>query len=170
MIAEHELLYVAWQNRATRFYLAARTLSERQLHGPAAYCAHQAAELILKATLVYWDKSFRPRSANHNLQKLVRMIRNKVPGARQFAIPSYLSSEQRFLRVTRYPVNGQGVYVPVSLIGDLDSLFVDLVLTVPFQFNTQLKSAVFGRDRRGLIMLRRANGQLRRLRKYLRLV
>jgi HEPN domain-containing protein len=163
----HEITYIVWQNRATRFYLAARALYDRELYAPSAYCAHQATELIMKATLIYWDRSFRPLDVGHNLKKMVRMIRNKVRGARQFTIPAYLSHEKRFLRVTRYPTNGQGVFVPGHMIPDLDQLVVDLVCLVPFQFNSELRGAATGKDRRALLLLRKGNAELRRLRRHL---
>lgn len=162
-----EIAYIVWQNRATRFYLAARTLYDRQLFSPSAYCTHQAVELIMKATLVYWDRSFKPLDVGHNLTKMVRMIRNKARGARQFSIPAYLSHEARFLRVTRYPTNGQGVLVPSHMISDLDQLVVELVSLVPFQFNSELRRAASGSDRPALLLLRKRNAELRRLRRHL---
>ena len=164
---EQDVEYVRWQNRATRFYLASRSLYDRQLFGPSAYCCHQAVELIMKATLIYWDASFRPFAAGHNLAKMVRMTRNKVRGGRNFVIPSYLTHEQRFLRVTRYPTQGKGVLVPGHMIDDLDQVFADLILLVPFQFNTELLRSVTGRNRRDLLVLRRRNKQMRRLRRFL---
>ena len=156
-IAVHELAYVAWQNRATRFYLAARALHSNGLVGPAAYCCHQATELILKATLVFWDRSFNPRDAGHNLTKLCRIVRNKVRGAKRFEIPAYLGHEQRFLSVSRYPSNGKGVFVPSHVIVDPDKLFVELIELVPFQHNTDLRRAIRGSDRRALSILRKGN-------------
>ena len=160
--------YIIWQNRALRFYLAARNLYHASLFAPAAYCAHQALELIMKATLHYWDRSFNPRDAGHNLRKMTRMINNKARPSPPFTIPPYFSHEQRFLTATRYPSTGHGVVVPSTLIVDLDRLFETLVCLVPFQFNSELTRAVRGRDRPALLVLRRHNPMLRRLRRFLR--
>ena len=78
-IGANEYAYIAWQNRATRFYLAARRLYHSDLLAPAAYFAAMSLELIFKATLTYWDKSFDPEAAAHAMAKLARMIGNKVP-------------------------------------------------------------------------------------------
>ena len=167
-MTQRDLDYIIWQNRALRFYLAARTLYYARLFAPAAYCAHQALELIMKATLHYWDRSFNPRDAGHNLRKMTRMINNKARPTPSLTIPGYFSHEQRFLTVTRYPTTGKGVLVPSSLIIDLDRLFVTLVCLVPFQFNSELARAVTGRDRPALLLLRRHNAMLRRLRRFLK--
>lgn len=122
---------------------------------------------MLKATLVFWDRSFNPREAGHSLSKLCRMIRNKVRGASQFEIPAYFNHEKRFLSVSRYPSDGKGVLLPSHTIPDLDRLFVDLITLVPFQHNTELRRALGGKDRSSLIILRRRNGEMRKLRGYL---
>ncbi len=166
-MTERELEYIKWQNRSCRFYLAARTLHWQELHAAAAFCAHQAAELMMKATLHYWDRSFKPRDPGHNLMKMKRMIGNKVRNRPSICIPEYFVSEQRFLNVTRYPTGGKGVVVPSTLIPDLDRLIVDLVVLVPFQFNSELLNAATGRNRRALLLLRRHNAELRRLRRFL---
>jgi HEPN domain-containing protein len=160
--------YIIWQNRATRFYLAARTLYQRELFAPAAYCAHQTIELIMKATLHYWDRSFNPLGAKHNLRKMARMIRNKVRPQAPVLLPAYFTDEQRFLVTTRYPVNGQGVLVPGTLLADLDRVFVEHVCLVPFQFSSELQHAVRGRPKQALAILRRHNAMMRTLRQFLR--
>lgn len=76
-----EVEYVRWQNRATRFYVGARLLYSNDMFAPAAYCASQAIELLLKATLVFWDRSFNPEAAGHAMAKLVRSVRNKARNA-----------------------------------------------------------------------------------------
>ena len=58
--ADNEIDYVRWQNRACRFYLGARLLHRSEFQAPAAYSAAIAFELLLKATLIYWDQSFDP--------------------------------------------------------------------------------------------------------------
>jgi HEPN domain-containing protein len=104
-----EIEYVIWQNRAFRFYLGARLLQRYGLSAPAAYAATQSLELLLKATLVYWDRSFQPTSVGHAIKKLVRSVRNKAPGAKGFDIPQYFFHEQRYHSVSRYPSGSKGL-------------------------------------------------------------
>lgn len=163
-IAEYEVAYVAWQNRAYRFYLAARSLHRSQLYAPAAYTAAMAIELILKATLVFWDRNFVPAEGGHGIAKLERMVRNKARGKPVLEVPQYFYHEQRYLTTTRYPTNGKGVLVPGAFIDDLDQVFADALLLVPFQHNTELRHALSGRSRESLLHLRRGNRQMRRLR------
>lgn len=162
----HEVRYIVWQNRAFRFYLAARLLQSRELFSPAAYCGIASIELLLKATLIYWDRSFIPESAGHAIAKLARMARNKVPNAKQFDVPTYFYHEKRFQSVTRYPSGTNGVMIPGSFLDDLDLLFASLVLLVPFQFNSEMARALGGRPKASLAMLRRANAKMRALRKH----
>jgi HEPN domain-containing protein len=166
-IAAHEHDYVVWQNRALRFYLAFRVLHRRALYAPAAYCAAMAIELLLKATLIYWDRSFSPLDAGHGMAKLARMVANAAPGADGFSVPRYFYHEQHYLTVSRYPTAGKGLVIPSSFLDDLDSVFADLVLFVPFQHNTELKHALRGEDRSVLNALRSGNRHVRRLRSAL---
>jgi len=161
-----EISYVEWQNRATRFYLAARRLHSSDLHAPAAYCASIALELLLKATLVYWDKSFAPQATGHDMAKLGRILSNKVPNGAGFTVPEYFYTEQRYLVVSRYPNSGKGLGIPATFVYDLDWTFCCLVRLVPFQHNTELKRVLAGRDRRALDILR--NRSIRGLRASLR--
>lgn len=164
IIAEHERDYVIWQNRAMRFYLAARLLHYNELHAPAAYSAVIAIEILLKATLVYWDRSFDPLAAGHGMAKLTRMVRNKAKGAGSFSVPAYFHHEQRYLNTSRYPIGDQGLNIPAELLNDLDRIVAQLVLMVPFQHNTELKRALRGKDKKGLKALRRGNAYVRSLR------
>ena len=167
MPSSSEVRYVAWQNRACRFYLAARVLHNQQLFAPAAFCATQALELLLKATLVYWDKSFRPEPTGHAIAKLLRSVRNKVPRGETFEAPRYFFEEQRYHATSRYPSGTKGIVVPATFLVDLDEMITTLVALVPFQHNTELKRALSGRDPRGLNNLRRGNASIRRLRTVL---
>ena len=97
----------------------------------------------------------------------MRMVKNKARNAKQLAIPTYFYHEQRYLTVSRYPTNGKGLCIPSSFREDLDKVFVDLVLLVPFQRNTELKRALSGKDRTALLALRYKNQQMRSLRKGL---
>jgi HEPN domain-containing protein len=167
-LAAHEYKYVAWQNRATEFYLAARRLHRCELYRAATYCAVLTIELMLKATLVYWIRGFNPEAASHGVAKLARMVRNQVPNARNFAVPEYFYFEQRYLTVSRYPKKNKALGIPAQFIHDLDSLYCNAVVLVPFQHNTQLKSVLRGKNRINLNTLRRGNLSIRGLRAYLR--
>ena len=165
--ADHEYAYVEWQNRATRFYLAARRLYHSDLLTPSAYCAAMSIELLLKATLIYWDRTFVPEDTSHGMAKLARMVGNKVKGAKGFKVPEYFYFEKRFLSVNRYPTNGKGILIPGTLLQDLDAMFAYLVPLVPFQHNTELKGVLRGRSRSSLNMLRRKNVSIKSLRSAL---
>lgn len=163
-VAEHELAYVTWQNRAFRFYLAARSLHRSKLYAPAAYTAAMAIELILKATLVFWDRKFVPADGGHGIAKLTRMVKNKARGKPEIEVPQYFFHEQRYLMTTRYPTSDKGVLLPGSFLDDLDQVFADALMLVPFQHKTELLRSLAGRSRDSLLHLRRGNKQMRRLR------
>ncbi len=166
--AAHELNYVRWQNRATRFYLAARLLYRHKQYAPAAFCGSQSIEIMMKASLVYWDRSFKPEDANHSLPKLGRMIGNKVPGGKGFVYPQYFSADARYHSVTRYPRSTfDFVMLPGQFLTDLDATHVGLVALVPFQFNTDLSRALSGRNRTDLGILRHRNRSIREFRRQL---
>lgn len=167
MIATHERDYVAWQNRAFGFYLGARSLYNAELYAPAAYTASMALELLLKATLVYWDRTFVPTDGGHGMAKMTRMVKNKARGASSIEVAAYFYHEQRYLTVTRYPRKGKGLVIPEEFLDDLDKTFADLLLLVPFQHNTQLRRTLRERSRKSLVNLRRGNQQMRRLRRAL---
>lgn len=166
---EYQKNYVIWQNRAFRFYLGARLLYLNEQYAPAAFCANQAVELLLKATLIYWDKSFNPEAAGHKVSKMLRIVRNKVSGGKSFACPEYLWVDGRYLSTTRYPSSsGGGVGIPATFLQDIDNAFRDLVVLTPFQWNTNLKQALSGRSKKNLGVLRRKNGCMRSLRRDLK--
>jgi HEPN domain-containing protein len=166
-VAPNELAYVAWQNRAFRFYLGARLLLRNELFAPAAYSATMALELLLKATLVYWDRSFNPLEAGHGMAKLARVVKNKARNAEGLVVPEYFYADQRYLSVSRYPTSGRGVVIPSSFLVDLDHTFVNLIVLVPFQHNTELKRALSGAKYSALTVLRYKNSEMKRLRKSL---
>jgi len=160
--------YVRWQNRATRFYLAARLLYFNSQYGPAAFCANQGVELMLKATVCYWDRSVDPSALNHSFAKLKRILRNKVPQGSSVCVPEYFSDGRRYQSLTRYPSKRDALIgIPASFIVDLDDVFYSLLCLVPFQFNTELRRALSGRNRRDLLILRRGNLKIRHMRSVL---
>ena len=167
MISATERNYVIWQNRAFRFYLAARLLWLNAQYSTAAFCGYQAIETLMKATLLYWDKSFDPEMTGHKLAGMIRTIRNKVKGAKQFECPKYLHFEKHYQAVSRYPANRKGFGVPASFLNDLDRVFRVLVEYVSFQHNSSLVNALKGKNRKELQILRRANGEIRQLRRSL---
>ena len=167
MINDREKQYIVWQNKAFRFYLAARLLYQNALYSPAAFCAEQAIESLLKATLVYWDKSFTPKEASHKIASMIRTIKNKVKSGKNFYCPEYFYKEKRFQSITRYPASGKGVLVPESFLKDLDKVFYDLIKLVPFQFNSELIHTLNGNDKTKLNILKHNNLQIRKLCKYL---
>ena len=167
MVSETNKDYIIWQNRAFRFYIGARLLLLNEQHSPAAFCGLQSIESLMKATLVYWDKSFKPESVGHKMKGMIKTIKNKVKGAKQFECPEYFYSDKRFQSVTRYPKKGKGILVPCSFLNDLDSVFCTLIKFVPFQFNSELIRALNGKNRKELMILRTNNSEIRGLRKAL---
>jgi len=164
-IEDHQREYVIWQNRAVRFYLAARLLALNQLWSATAFCAQQALEDLLKATLIFHDKSFDPKRAGHKFTKMLRTLENKVPNSQGINVPQYFYHDNRFRLVTRYPVREQMVGIPSSLLDDLDRTFIDLLVLVDFQFNTELKRIL--RDQEYLKILERDNKHMARLLEFL---
>ena len=137
-IAEKDHDYIRWQNRAFWFYVAARTCFHKGFHAPAAFLSQQCVEQLVKATLIWCEPSFDPKKhGGHNLHKMEKMIREKVPDQAKFTIPGYLYAEYQTL--SRYPNDdGLGFIVPRTLLYDVDCLFVDLIEMVSFQWNSQL--------------------------------
>lgn len=164
-IEDYQRDYVIWQNRAVRFYLAARLLALNELWSASAFCAQQALEDLLKATLIFHDKSFVPKRAGHKFTKMLRTLKNKVPNSQSVDVPQYFYYDNRFLSVTRYPAEEKLVGIPSSYLDDLDKTFVDLLVLVDFQFNTELK--IILRGGKHLEVLGKDNKQLARLLDFL---
>ena len=166
-VAQYEIDYIAWQNRATRFYLGTRLLYQKKLYAPAAYSAVMTIELLLKATLVFHSSgTFNPSDAGHGIAKMARMVNNKVP-SNQPNIPSYFYHEQRYLSTSRYVTKDRGLTIPNSFLDDLDRVFSDLISLTPFQYNSGLKRAISGKNKTELAIIRTKNLQMRKLRKLL---
>jgi len=167
MTKETNISYIIWQNRAFRFYLGARLLILNKQYSPSAFCGLQALESLMKGTLIYWDKSFKPEVTGHKITGMIKTIKNKVENGSDFKCPEYFFKDNRFQTVTRYPANGKGVGIPASFLQDLDLAFYNLVKLVPFQFNSELKRALSGKNKIDLNILRKNNFQTKYLRKYL---
>jgi len=163
MVCETEINYVIWQNRSFRFYLASRLLYANELYSPSAFCSIQAIETLMKATLVYWDRSFNPESMNHKIVGMINSIRNKVDKGKEFDCPKYFYMDKRFQSVTRYPDKNKGVMVPCTFLSDLDEMFCQLIEYVPFQFNTELSRTLLGKKKKNFDILKENNSQMERL-------
>jgi HEPN domain-containing protein len=124
---EKENKYVEWQNRAFHFYLAARLLYLNQHIVTADFCAQQSLELMLKATLLYHDKSFVPESVNHRFKSMINTLKNKVKKSEHVNIPEYFYYEHQYQSFTRYPSNREGLFQPENMLNDLDKCFYDLL-------------------------------------------
>ena len=135
--------------------------------GPAAFCAQQCLELLLKATLIYWDKSFDPKKAGHKYEPMLDAIENKVPNGRQVQIQPYFFAGGRYQSASRYPGKDFGILIPVEFLDDLDSAFHDLLKLVPFHFNSILVNTLASQKKPDLHILTRSNRNIRSVRKFL---
>jgi hypothetical protein len=137
------------------------------IYAPAALCANVAIELLLKATLIYYDRSFKPQAANHRIAGMLRTLRNKVNPKPRTSIPEYFYAEKRYQSLSRYPHHDQGLLIPASFLVDLDRSFRELLVLVPFQHNTELRRNLASPDRKKRAQLTRANAEIRVLRRFL---
>lgn len=163
-----ERAYVVWQNRAFRFYLAGRLLHFNSIYGPACFCAQQAIELMLKATLLYWDKSFKPERAGHRFRPMLDALHNKGRGAETIVILEYFYAGGRYQSVSRYPSDKRPL-IPIyaSFLCDLDSVFCDLLRVVPFQFNSIFVNTLGDPDSDHCRTLERDNSRMAELSEFL---
>ncbi len=92
MHAKYEVEYIIWQNRAFRFYLAARVLFQKELFGPAGFCTFQALENLLKATAIYHIANFNPKKFGHDCEALQSELKAKLPSATNLDIEPRLIS------------------------------------------------------------------------------
>lgn len=148
------------------WYASARVLYRARIYGSAAFCANQALELLLKATLVYHDRSFRPTAAGHRFAPMLRALRNKARAT--VFVPEYFYRDRNYQSLARYPSGGRGFILPTSFLSDLDRAFRELVQLVPFQHNTTLRSKLSSRNRRDRLQLTWGNTEARKLRSFLR--
>ena len=134
-ITEKDHNYIAWQNRAFEFYLAARICCDKGLYAPTAFLSQQCVEQLMKATLLWWEPTFDPKKdGRHDLRSMSQMIQEKVNGQANFSILDYFC-DGKYQTLSRYP-DGRGFGAP--RLEDVDKLFADLIEMVPFQFNSQL--------------------------------
>jgi HEPN domain-containing protein len=162
--------YMAWQNRAFRFYEAARLLHRNEMYKPAAYSATTAIELILKATLQYWHPQVDPEGHGHGIRPLTNEIKNKVPEAKTFSVPEYFYFEQRYLFTSRYPRSSKGIGVPPSFIDDLDQVFFSAVKLTPNQHRTELVETLSLSNTRRYRNVTVKNKQIREALKFLKII
>jgi len=98
-------------------------------------------------------------------------IKNKVKGFEHIEIPEYFYYDNRYQSVSRYPVEGKGLFVPWNMIDDLDECFHRLLVLVPFQFNSLLVSTLSpsnDRQKKKLNTLQRDNRQMCNIRNFLK--
>lgn len=105
--------------------------------------------------------------ARHKFGKLLRTLKNKVPNATGREVPEYFYFEQRYQSTSRYPTEAGGIGIPVTFLDDLDAAFCDLVVLVPFQFNSDLIHLLAAPDSTERRVLTRRNGRSRRLQRFL---
>jgi hypothetical protein len=123
---------------------------------------------LLKATLVYWDRSFDPEAVKHRFSSMLRIVAIKMRDKTPLNIPEYFYAEQRYQATSRYPrLGGQGLVVPGSFLSDLDEAFCNLVLRVPFQFNSELRNLLASRDSARRRILTKQNRHVRKLYRFL---
>ena len=167
-ITEQDRAYIAWQNRAVSFYVAARSCFHKEFYPPAVFLSQQCVEQLMKATLKWLEPSFEPKRVGHNLRKMSQMIREKDPSKVDFIVPEYLC-DGKYQSLSRYPApSGQGYGIPDTLISDVDRLFVDLVEMVSFQWNSELFRTLRKKKRyeNWYVDLELNNEQMERLRKH----
>ena len=167
---ENENNYAIWQNRAFHFYLGARLLYLNRHIVTAAFCAQQSIELMLKATLLYHDKSFVPEAVGHGFRRMLNTLKNKVKNSGAVNIPEYFYYDCQYQSFTRYPSNKEGLFLPDNLLDDLDKCFYDLLVLVPYQWDTLLVKTLLNNERlkKKLNTLIRKNQQIRNIRNYLK--
>ena len=84
-------------------------------------------ELLQKATLLWYDPSFNPKRASHNLKSMEEKIRQQVPGQNCFKLPAYLF-DKLYQETSRYPhPSGKGFSLPENFMSELDAAFTNLI-------------------------------------------
>jgi len=164
-VKQNQIDYIMWQNRAVRFYLAARLLFKKEIYGPAGFCAFQSLENLLKATAIYHIDKFSPKAVLHDCDKILAMIKKNVPASADIEIEEKLIS-QTYQELTRYPMPGKGVGFSYSMVHDLDQAFADILQLVPFQYNSELLNIIRRKDP-SLRILSLDNKQIKKIRKCL---
>ena len=65
-----------------------------------------ALELVLKATVLFFDRSFVPEDAKHEIPKLLQILGNKGPRGSAIDVPNYFYFEKRYLEGRRRAMPG----------------------------------------------------------------
>ena len=165
-LSTNQVEYVRWQNRAFRFYVPARVLvltggKDMRFNSAAHFCGQQAIETLLKASVLYFDPSFAPKSARHDWSALLAKLKSY---GHSVSIPSYFHADQRMQTLTRYP-SGMIQQVP-EFLQHLDSAFADTLLIVPFQRGTELEEALRLTRKGSFRYLPRRNSRIRDIRAH----
>ena len=78
--ADAEIPTASWWAQAESAIAAAEALATAGLYHWACFCAHQAAELALKALLVHWNRT--DLLEHHSLADLIRHVARRRPAFR----------------------------------------------------------------------------------------
>lgn len=165
---------IAWLNRSLRFYLPTRDLVLRNpldYNSAILFLGFQTIELVLKASLVLWDRSSDPCIFRHNTEKLFKAYQNKVPKDLQFVSdlhPAFINAD-RFQSLPRYP-SRKKFFVPhfSDYLDHLDHTYCGLAAAVPRTFwQSELEMVLNGSEPNKLKVFRTRNRAIRRLRQQL---
>jgi HEPN domain-containing protein len=158
--------YIAWQNKAFEFYIASRLLYSKKILSPAAFCANQSIESLLKATLAFWDPGFIPKDAAHDIPLMLQILENQVPNGRNVNIAEFFYWDRRYQTVARYPEGG--ILIPGNFLNEIDKGFYSLLSIVPFQFNSFLVNTLRGSNPISLEILKSKNEEFNNIIMFLK--
>ena len=161
-LTKNELEYVRWQNRAFRFYPAARLLFLNEQHSAAQFCGQQAIETLLKATLMFFEPHTDPKRMGHDWGQMLKKLDRH---GHQLQIPEYFYTDRRLQTLTRYP-SGM-IHRNPEFLSDLDSVFLAVLKVVPYQRRSELTEALFSKTGPTHRILFRKNKQIRSMRSFI---
>jgi HEPN domain-containing protein len=164
---DKHIKYIVWQNKSFKFYLASRVLYFKELGSPSSFCAVQAMELLLKATMFYYVNDFNPLRARHNMKSLVDELANmSIIKDRNMIVP-WLLNESTYYMATRYDTEKKTVPIYTSFLRDIDVSFYNVLALVPFQVNSILANAVKkGKKSKEYLILRRNNATIKQIKEF----
>ena len=128
---------IKWYNRVLDFYLATRELwlcDYRRYRGVILFLGFQSVESALKASLLYWDKSFNPKEYGHNTEDMFCKYQVKVPKEYRFVdkLDPYFEDYLYYQILSRYPIKGKNPpSIDPSYIEKLDYAFCGFVFAIP---------------------------------------
>lgn len=160
--------YLDWQNSAVSFYITTRLLWFHKMIVQAAFFGVQTLENLLKSNLLCHVKGYNPLSSGHNLKKMINILKNQVPNAKDFNIPDYFYTED-YQALTRYPSKMQRITIYNKFINDLDRIFLDLIKLEPKSGNF-LKRSLTDKNCREYKIIKKKNFKIKELENSLFLV